>query len=173
MTAQAVAEPVRNKPDEAPPSQFLTFLLGEECYGVDILRVREIRGFTPVTPVPNVPPFVRGVLNLRGTVIPVIDLRLRLGMPAAEDSRFRVIVVAAVNSSGGPGGPASKVAGLLVDAVSEVAEFSAAEMCEPPDLGGRPDTAFVKSIVTSGGKLVVLIDLEPLWAEAPAGGPQE
>ncbi|MFN7919771.1 MAG: chemotaxis protein CheW [Bryobacteraceae bacterium] len=146
--------------------QYLTFQLGEECYGIDILRVREIRGYGAVTPVPGAPPFVKGVLNLRGTVIPVIDLRLRLGMPESQESRFRVIVV--VNLE--PGGGGSKVAGILVDAVSEVAEFGEDELRDPPEFGSLSGTAFVRAIVPAGDRLVVLIDLEPLWTESPGDG---
>jgi len=146
-------------------AQYLTFTLGEENYGIDILRVREIKGLTPVTPIPGAPRFVPGVMNLRGSVIPVVDLRLRFGLPAADDSRFRVVIVATVLSP-----PAEKTVGLLVDAVSQVMEFEPGRQIQPPDFGSRGNTRFVRGMATLDDRLVVLIDLEPLWedtAEVP------
>ncbi len=92
-------------------NQFLTFLLGGQDFGVEILQVREIRNFTKLTPIPNMPASIKGVLNLRGTVVPIVDLRIRLGMPAVEYDRFTVIIVVNVNE---------RVMGVVVDAVSDV-----------------------------------------------------
>src|ERR1017187_3213649 len=91
--------------------QFLTFLLDDQEYGLEIFKIREIRGYAPVTPIPNVPPHVRGVMNLRGTVLPVVDLRMKFHLPAVEYNKFTVIVIATVGE---------KTVGLLVDAVSDV-----------------------------------------------------
>src|ERR1039458_2547256 len=91
--------------------QFLTFLLNDQEYGLDISKIREIRGYAPITPIPNVPPHVRGVMNLRGTILPVIDLRIRFHLPAVEYNNFTVIVIAAIGG---------KTVGLLVDAVCDV-----------------------------------------------------
>ena len=134
-------------------TQFLTFTLGTEEYGVAILNVQEIKGYAPVTPIPNTPEWVRGVMNLRGTIVPVIDLRLRLGMPAADYGPFTVIVVLAVGT---------KVVGTIVDAVSDVLTIPQAGVQTPPDLGVGPDLRFVCGIAQANEKLVVLLDAEAL-----------
>ncbi len=103
----------------AASSQFLTFLLGTEQYGVEILKVQEIRGYSAVTPIPNTPAFIRGIINLRGTVVPVIDLRARFAMDTAVSDRFTVIIMVTL-------GP--KVVGLVVDAVSDVLDVPAADV---------------------------------------------
>src|SRR5262249_3035846 len=134
-------------------AQFLTFALGDEEYGVAILNVQEIKGYAPVTPIPNTPAWVRGVMNLRGTIVPVIDLRLRLGMPATEYGPFTVIVVLAV---------AAKVVGAIVDSVSDVLTIPEADVQTAPDLGVGIDVRFVSGIAQANDKLVVLLDAETL-----------
>src|SRR5512143_1429937 len=134
-------------------TQYLTFALGEEEYGVAILNVQEIKGYAPVTPIPNTPAYVKGVMNLRGTIVPVIDLRLRLGMPAAEYGPFTVIVVLAVGA---------KVVGAIVDAVSDVLTFPDARVQTTPELGVAADVRFVGGIAQAGDKLVVLLDAEAM-----------
>jgi len=134
-------------------AQYLTFALGDEEYGVAILNVQEIKGYAPVTPIPNTPPWVRGVMNLRGTIVPVIDLRLRLGMPAADYGPFTVIVVLAVGG---------KVVGAIVDAVSDVLSIPDGQVQQPPDLGVAIDVRFVGGIAQAGDKLVILLDAETL-----------
>jgi purine-binding chemotaxis protein CheW len=137
----------------ADGTQFLTFALGEEEYGVAILNVQEIKGYAPVTPIPNTPAYVKGVMNLRGTIVPVIDLRLRLGMPAAEYGPFTVIVVLAVGA---------KVVGAIVDAVSDVLTFPESQVQTTPELGVAADVRFIGGIAQADGKLVVLLDAEAM-----------
>jgi purine-binding chemotaxis protein CheW len=134
-------------------AQYLTFALGDEEYGVAILHVQEIKGYAPVTPIPNTPPWVRGVMNLRGTIVPVIDLRLRLGMPAADYGPFTVIVVLAVSA---------KVVGAIVDAVSDVLSIPEGQVQQTPDLGVAIDVRFLGGIAQAGEKLVILLDAEAL-----------
>jgi len=134
-------------------AQYLTFALGDEEYGVAILNVQEIKGYAPVTPIPNTPPWVRGVMNLRGTIVPVIDLRLRLGMPAVDYGPFTVIVVLAVGA---------KVVGAIVDAVSDVLSIPDGQVQQTPDLGVAIDVRFVGGIAQADEKLVVLLDAETL-----------
>src|SRR5271154_1024816 len=95
--------------------QYLTFTLGAEEYGIEILKVQEIKGYSAITHIPNAPPHVKGVMNLRGTVVPVVDLRARFGMEAVEYSKFTVIIVVMVGE---------KIAGVVVDAVSDVLNIS-------------------------------------------------
>jgi purine-binding chemotaxis protein CheW len=135
----------------ADGTQYLTFALGEEEYGVAILNVQEIKGYAPVTPIPNTPAYVKGVMNLRGTIVPVIDLRLRLGMPAADYGPFTVIVVLAVGA---------KVVGAIVDAVSDVLTFPDTHVQTTPELGVAADVRFIGGIAQADGKLVVLLDAE-------------
>ena len=134
-------------------AQYLTFALGDEEYGVAILNVQEIKGYAPVTPIPNTPPWVRGVMNLRGTIVPVIDLRLRLGMPAVDYGPFTVIVVLAVGA---------KVVGAIVDAVSDVLSIPDGQVQQTPDLGVAIDVRFVGGIAQADDKLVILLDAETL-----------
>ncbi len=147
----------------ADGGQFLTFRLAGEDYGVEILRVQEIKGYTRVTPLPNAPPGVRGVMNLRGTVVPVLDLRTRFGMPGVEPDRFTVVVVVTV-------GP--KVAGLVVDAVSDVLDVAPADVVPPPDLGAGVDASLLTGMARAGDRLVTLLNIDRLVGATPAdGGP--
>lgn len=134
-------------------SQFLTFQLGEEFYGVDILRVQEIKGYTAVTRIPNTPPHIKGVLNLRGTIVPIVELRTKFGMPTIEYTLFTVIVVVVVQD---------KVMGLVVDAVSDVLNINPDDIQPAPEFGHQVDVAFVKGIGKCGDKLVSILDIDRL-----------
>src|ERR1043165_2421464 len=105
--------------------QFLTFTLQNEEYGIEILKVQEIKGFSKITPIPNAPAFVRGVMNLRGTVVPIIDLRARFSMDAKDYDQFTVIIVVNVGT---------RVVGLLVDTVSDVLNIPTDAIADPPEL---------------------------------------
>jgi len=118
--------------------------------------VQEIKGYSPVTPIPNTPLHVRGVMNLRGAVVPIVDLRKRFAMEAIEHTKFNVIIVTNVGS---------KVVGLLVDAVSDVLNVGPADMREAPDFGTRADTRFISGMASAGDKIVVLLDLETLLSD--------
>ncbi len=131
--------------------QYLTFRLGSEEYGVEILRVQEIKGYTAITPIPNTPPYIKGVMNLRGTVIPVIDLRSKFGMAEAQYNQFTVIIVVTV-------GP--KVIGLIVDAVSDVLSIPTADVQATPDFGAQVDARYMSGMAKAGDKLVVLLDID-------------
>ena len=133
------------------PRQALTFVLSQEEYGVDILRVQEIKGFTSVTPLPNTPPHIRGVMNLRGTVVPVLDLRMRFSMPEHPYDQFTVIIVVTVGT---------RVVGLIVDAVSDVLEIGPNGVDPAPDLGVAVDTSYLRGVVRSSERLVMLLDID-------------
>jgi purine-binding chemotaxis protein CheW len=143
--------------------QFLTFLLDDQEYGLEIFKIREIRGYSPITPIPNVPPHVRGVMNLRGTVLPVIDLRMKFRLPTVEYNKFTVIVIATV---------ADKTVGLLVDAVSDVLLVSHDAMREAPDFGSAVDTRFINGVFESREHLTVALNLEELLTECDLALPQ-
>jgi purine-binding chemotaxis protein CheW len=142
-----------HQPSESAPngSQFLTFNLGEELYGVDILRVQEIKGYTAVTKIPNTPSYIKGVLNLRGTIVPIVELRTKFGMPTIEYTMFTVIIVVVVKE---------KVMGLVVDAVSDVLDIEKKDVQAPPNFGARINVSFMNGIGKSGDKLVTLLDID-------------
>jgi purine-binding chemotaxis protein CheW len=132
-------------------AQYLTFPLGGQEYGVEILKVQEIRGYSPITPIPNTPPHIRGVMNLRGVIIPVVDLRRKLSMPAADYNAFTVIIVVTVGA---------KVIGLVVDGVSDVLNIAPTAVQPTPDFGGQVDARYIEGLARAGDKLVVLLDIE-------------
>jgi purine-binding chemotaxis protein CheW len=143
--------------------QFLTFLLEDQEYGLEIFKIREIRGYAPITPIPNVPMHVRGVMNLRGTVLPVIDLRMKFHLPQVEYNKFTVIVIATV---------ANKTVGLLVDAVSDVLTVGLDAIREAPDFGTAVDTRFINGVFQSRDRLAVALNLEELLTESELALPQ-
>lgn len=143
--------------DQQEARQILTFLLNEQNYGLELIKVQEIRGFTQITPIPNMPSHIKGVMNLRGSVLPVVDLRIKFGMESTAYTKFTVIVIA--HSRG-------KSVGLVVDAVSDVLSASSDKIQPPPDFGDHTDSRFVQGLINSGEKLVVLLDLDRLLAES-------
>ena len=138
--------------------QVLTFELGKETYGVDILRVREIRGWAPVTKIPQAPSYVLGVLNLRGSIVPVMDLRMRLDLQRAEYTSVTVIIVLSVRSQSGR----DREVGVVVDAVSDVLSFNTAAMKAPPELGPNCPTDYIRGLTNSGKRMVILLDIDRL-----------
>lgn len=140
-------------PHDAAASQYLTLNLAHEEYGVDILAVREIRGWTPVTRIPQAPSYVLGVLNLRGAIVPVIDMRLRFGLPREEYTPNTVTVIVTV---------AGRHFGVVVDAVSDVLDVEAAKVRPVPDMGTTVDTEYLKGLTTVDERMVLLLDVDKL-----------
>jgi len=137
-----------------PPAneeQFLTFRLDGQEYGIAILKVQEIKGWDKMTPIPNSPPYVKGVLNLRGVIVPVFDLRLRFGLPEAARDAFTVIIV--VNIGG-------RLAGIVVDAVSDVINVGAEQQCAAPAYEGQQNREFIKGLAQVEDKLLILLDID-------------
>jgi purine-binding chemotaxis protein CheW len=137
--------------------QVLTFVLGAETYGVDILRVQEIRGWSAVTKIPQAPPHVLGVLNLRGSIVPIVDLRMRFRLERAEYTAITVIIVLSVESEGG-----RRDFGVVVDGVSDVVDVNASEVKPAPDLGGSSGPNYIRGLVTVAERLLVLLDIDRL-----------
>ncbi len=131
--------------------QFLTFVIANEEYAIDILRVQEIKGYSAITPLPNAPAFMRGMMNLRGAVVPVIDLRTRFGMDGAEYTKFTVIILVTVGT---------RMVGIIVDAVSDVLHLNASAIEPAPDLGGVIDTSFLTGMAKSGDRLITLLNID-------------
>ncbi|KRE90940.1 chemotaxis protein CheW [Frateuria sp. Soil773] len=138
---------------EALQSQYLTVNLAHEEYGIDILAVREIRGWTPVTRIPQAPHYVLGVLNLRGAIVPVIDMRLRFGLPREDYGPTTVAVIVAV---------AGRNFGVVVDAVSDVLDVAADAIRPVPDMGTAVDTEYLKGLTAAGERMVLLLDVDRL-----------
>ena len=132
-------------------SKYLTFVLGKEEYGLEILRVKEIIGLMTITKVPRMPEFVRGVINLRGTVIPVVDLRLKFGMPQVTDTEETCIIVVDLGDT---------LMCVVVDKVSEVLDIEDTEIDQTPSFGVSLDTSFIFGIGKSKNKVVILLDIE-------------
>jgi purine-binding chemotaxis protein CheW len=140
---------------ERVAGKFLTFDLAEEEYGLEILRVREIIGMMAITPVPRTPDFVLGVINLRGKVIPVIDLRLKFGLPYKEPDERTCVIVVEVMSDG-----RTVQMGIVVDRVNEVVYVKAGEVEPTPSFGVALDTAFILGMAKVQGKVKILLDID-------------
>jgi purine-binding chemotaxis protein CheW len=144
----------------ADGNQFLTFTLGAEEYGIEILKVQEIKGYSAFTPIPNAPAYIKGVMNLRGTVVPVVDLRTKFAMSEAEYNQFTVVIVVTVGS---------RVFGLVVDAVSDVLNIPHEAIEATPHLGSDVDTSFMTGMAKSNDKLIALLNIDKLIGEDVIG----
>ena len=142
------------------PGEFLTFTLGEEHYGVDILKVQEIRGYDAVTRVPDAPEYIKGVINLRGTIVPVIDLRLKLRLREARYDSLTVMIVLNVQD---------RVVGIVVDGVSDVVPLLQEQIRPKPEFGAAVDTRFISGIGTLDERMLILLDIEMLLDSADLG----
>ena len=135
--------------------KYLTFSLDSEEYGIGILKVKEIIGMMRITPVPQTPQFVKGVINLRGKVIPVIDLRLRFGMESIEYSERTCIIVVEIQSTSG-----RLPIGIVVDSVSEVLNIKASDIEETPTFGTQLETDYILGMAKMGGGVKILLDID-------------
>jgi purine-binding chemotaxis protein CheW len=142
---------------QALAGKYLTFALASEEYGLQVLRVREIIKMMDITAVPQVPHYVRGVINLRGKVIPVVDLRLKFSLEARPDGDRTAIIVVELDLSGG-----RTLVGVLVDAVSEVLSLAANEIEATPSFGDQVDTTFMLGVAKVKGTVKILLDLNRL-----------
>lgn len=140
---------------ESSPAQYLTFLLGGEMFAVGILNIKEIIEYGAVTEIPMVPPFIRGVINLRGAVVPVIDLASRFGGKRSEISRRTCIVIIELTEN-----DERQDIGVVVDAVSEVLEIPASEIEPPPSFGARIRADFIQGMGKVNGKFVILLEVD-------------
>ncbi|MBB3228940.1 purine-binding chemotaxis protein CheW [Luteibacter sp. Sphag1AF] len=148
-------QPASSAPETeaAEIAQYLTVNLANEEYGVDILAVREIRGWTPVTRIPQTPHYVLGVLNMRGAIVPVLDLRLRFGLTREEYTATTVTVIVTV---------AGRNFGVVVDAVSDVVEVAPNAIRPVPDMGTAVETEYLKGLTSVGERMVLLLDVDRL-----------
>ena len=145
--------------------QYLSFTLGGDDYGVDILRVQEIRGWEELRPLPDTPDYVKGVLDLRGTIVPIIDLRIRLKMPTVEYHPTTVIIVLSVFDNDGK----NHRVGAVVDAVSDVLNIEARDVKEAPSIACRINDRYINGMVTYQDRMVVLLDVDKLFKRDELG----
>lgn len=136
--------------------QFITFTLGAEEYGVDIMKVREIKGWAPTTTIPNAPPYVRGVINLRGIIIPIFDLRARLGMGVTDPTKMHVVIIVHTGA---------RTVGLLVDAVSDIISVEPAAIRPVPEMGSHSDDNFLEGLAALDDRMVTLVSLAGLFQD--------
>jgi purine-binding chemotaxis protein CheW len=136
--------------------EFIAFRIGGQEFTVNIMSVREIRGWTPATPMPHTPSYMRGVINLRGEVLPIIDLSARLGMKPSEASPRHVIIVAQVRE---------KIVGLLVDAVSDILTVTEDHIQPTPEIASDLERSFARGIIAMESRMICLMELEALFPE--------
>lgn len=138
--------------------QFLTFELAGEAYGIEILKVQEIRGWEPVRKLPNTPDFVKGALNLRGSIVPIIDLRERFNMERVEYTPTTVVIVLCINTEN----DGAIVMGIIADAVSDVLDINLADIKDTPHLGSKINTLYMRGMYVRENGMVMLLDVDKL-----------
>ena len=134
-------------------SEFLTFTLGSEEYGMDILKVQEIRGYDAVTTIANTPEFIKGVINLRGTIVPIVDLRIKFHLGKVEYNELTVVIILNLGH---------RVVGIVVDSVSDVLALTPEQIRPAPDLSAGLDTRYLTGLGTVGERMLILVDIEKL-----------
>ena len=158
--AQHVARHEASREALLAGGEFLTFTLGAEEYGIDILKVQEIRSYEQPTRIANAPAFVKGVVNLRGVIVPVVDLRLKLGCETVEYNSFTVVIV--LNVKG-------RVVGAVVDSVSDVLELNKDSIKPAPEMASAVDNGYIMGIGSVNDRMLILMDIESLMASAEMG----
>ena len=134
-------------------SGYLTFTLGEEEYGIDILTVQEIRGYDTVTRIANMPDFIKGVINLRGIIVPIVDMRIKFSLGDVSYNDMTIVIILNV---------ANRVVGMVVDGVSDVISLSKAQIKDAPEFGALLDTQYIKGLGVIEQRMLILIDIEHL-----------
>jgi purine-binding chemotaxis protein CheW len=141
----------------SPPTQFISFAIGDDQYGVDIMAVREIKGWSEITHLPKQPEYVRGVLNLRGAIVPIIDLRCRFGQGRTEATPLHIVIIVQI---------AARQVGLLADRVLDIVTFESANVQQVPQIANSARTNFLSGLVTIESGMIALIDLPNLLSTA-------
>jgi len=137
----------------AGQEEFLTFTLGKEEYGIEILKVQEIRSYEQVTTIANAPEFIKGVVNLRGIIVPIVDMRIKFRLGEAEYNELTVVIVLNV---------AGRVVGMVVDGVSDVIQLAAEQIRPAPDFSSTFDTKYITGLGTLDARMLILVDIEKL-----------
>jgi len=150
---------------QSTENQYLTFILDEEEFGVDILSVQELRGWESATPMPNTPDWIEGVINLRGVIVPIVCLRKRFGLAHREPSPTTVVIIVKVAAD-----EKERVLGIVVDAVSEVYNINVSDLQGAPNMNGAISVEFIKGLATIDEKMVILLDIGRLVNDGVLGG---
>ncbi len=145
---------------ETKPLEFLTFTLGEENYGLDIMQVREIRGYEPVTKIANAPAFIKGVLNLRGDIVPIIDLRIKFAIGEPTYNEFTIVIMLHIGE---------RIVGIVVDSVSDVINITADEIKPPPEFGVAFDSQYLHGLIAVNDQMIILLNIEKLISSQELG----
>ncbi|WP_088179032.1 chemotaxis protein CheW [Azonexus hydrophilus] len=143
--------------DDLVASEFLTFTLGSEEYAIDILKVQEIRGYETPTLIANAPPFIKGVINLRGIIVPIVDLRIKFNLGKVEYTPFTVVIILNI---------AGRVIGAVVDSVSDVLSLTSAQVRQAPDFSGSFDTKYILGLASIDQRMLIVTDIERLMTSA-------
>lgn len=143
--------------DDLLASEYLTFTLGREEYAIDILKVQEIRGYEAPTLIANAPPFIKGVINLRGIIVPIVDLRIKFNLGKVEYTPFTVVIILNI---------AGRVIGAVVDSVSDVLSLTAAQVRQAPDFSGSFDTKYILGLASIEQRMLIVTDIERLMTSA-------
>jgi len=154
-----VTEPSGSAIDQMA-NEFLTFRLGSEEYGIEILKVQEIRGYDAITQIANAPEFIKGVVNLRGIIVPIIDMRIKFRLGSATYDQFTVVIILNV---------AGRVMGIVVDGVSDVITLGLEQMRPAPGLGSVIDTEYIMGLGTVDERMLILIDIEKMMSSSDMG----
>src|SRR5262245_12767080 len=160
QTAGADATEGRSEAASADLSQFISFAIGDDQYGVDIMAVREIKGWSEITHLPKQPDYMRGVLNLRGAMVPIIDLRCRFGQGMTEATPLHVVIVVQIGS---------RMVGLLADRVLDIISFEASQVQAVPRVSAASRMDFLSGLVMVEGAMIALIDLSNMLSDADDG----
>ncbi len=140
--------------------EFLTFTLGDEHYGLDIMKVKEIRGYEPVTRIANAPPFIKGVLNLRGDIVPIVDLRIKFSVGEAIYNNFTIVIMLQIGE---------RIVGIVVDSVSDVINIDSDQVKPPPEFGVVFDSQYLHGLVAVNDSMVILLNIEKLISSQELG----
>lgn len=148
------------EPTLATAREYLTFRLDQEEFGIDILKVQEIRGYEPPTRIANAPDFMKGVVNLRGTIVPIVDMRLKFGCSKAEYNSFTVVIILNLKA---------RVVGIVVDSVSDVMELPAEALRPRPEIESIIDPSCITGLGSVGERMLILLDIEQLMSSPDMG----
>ena len=139
----------------AASGEYLTFILGAEEYGIDILKVQEIRGYDAITKIANAPSFIKGVINLRGVIVPIVDLRIKFNLGEPTYDQFTVVIILNIGK---------RVVGVVVDGVSDVIQLSSDNLRPAPEFGSILDTRYILGLGTVDGRMIIVVDIESLMS---------
>ena len=157
QTVQSRASGAAAAADAGSEREYLTFRLGNEEYGIDILKVQEIRGYDAVTAIANAPAFIKGVINLRGIIVPIVDLRIKFGVGSAHYDQFTVVIILNIGK---------RVVGVVVDSVSDVLTLTSQQVKAAPEFATTLNTEYITGLGTVDERMLILVDIERLMSSA-------